>query len=259
MTKKKKNIINGYSGLAVGSAIVSLPLAFLDIFFLRLAIAYLMNAPENDPLIWVASASLSVIALVLAAFAGRFFVDPEHTSRAICYIIGAIWLVIGIFFFVIRLFAEFSKEDQEPYVSIIMSLGFLVIYVADGFLGFLAARELLNPLLHAYLKEKKKAEQQRICCYKKITDIGEALSAMNQITAAKQVLINSMRDINLSYFSEAVPSRMIALERELRDKGLLFGNADNLWLGIGYDPVTRHPNEEADRLLLENFQLNEEQ
>jgi hypothetical protein len=136
---------------------------------------------------------------------------------------------------------SFNIYDVPLSTTIIEGVIFLVVFIADGLLGFLAGREILNPHLHDFLRAKKQVEAMARLATVKKNNVEKAVVQMNQVLHNREVLIFSVRTLNNTYFTEFVPSRMMALERRMRNREILFGTADRLFERISYDPATAQP------------------
>jgi hypothetical protein len=247
MAEHKRRAISGYTPLAIGCALASIPLAFADVYFLRRSLSFLTGVSENNLTTILVSSALAIVALALAALAGRFFEERERYSRVICIGLALFWFLFGLLFFIIRLF------DKEDDTFVIQALAFLLVFIADGALGFLAGRELMNVHLHDFLKERKEVEELNKLCAEKITLIDTELANMRQIEMEKKALQDTMRLIDETYYSEMIPSRMHSLERKMRKKELLYGSPEPLYRRIGYDSQTYQPLVETKRRLFDNI------
>jgi MFS family permease len=257
MARIKRRITSGYSALAIGCALASIPIAFVDVYFLQLAVAILADASDvlGEILSGVVAFFLAVVALVLAGFAGRFFDEHEAHSRRICAVLLAAWLILGLAFFSVRMTNGilFTQGDSpEQTIEILIAVTFLIVFFVDGLLGFLAGKELLNTHLHDYRHAKKEVEALSKRCVEGITSVENCLSKTKQIELQKKALLLSMKTINDTYFSEIVPSRMESLERKMRTQDLLYGSAELLYRRIGYDYSTRMPTHRANRKLIDD-------
>jgi uncharacterized membrane protein YciS (DUF1049 family) len=170
------------SKFAIGSAIFAIPLAGLDVFFFRQVLAQLLDLPENGMYAWLFSVFLSVGALVLASIAAVSF--TQHGEKKVFRILGKglcslVWLVIGLGSFVVRLFENIAEDDFSIKTNLPEAILFLVVFIADGVLAFIAAAEIFERARMDYAKADKKVKSREQACSDLLTTISDQETRLN--------------------------------------------------------------------------------
>jgi MFS family permease len=238
------HIINGYSKLAIGMAIAALPLAVLDLFFFRLTFSEIQDWPQNSFETWFFSSVFALVALGSAVTAGWLMTrDQKILGKKVAVGLMVLWLALGLTFFVFRLTANVGDDGKTMTENFGMAFLFLIVYLLDGFFGFVAGYELLNSYLREYLRNKKLAAESAAKCTDMMTMIDHRAAHMRGTEGELDALFKSMRRINGAYVSQLVPRHMGILVGKMRTMGLWDGPEDRLWEAIGYSAVTHRPIE----------------
>lgn len=251
--KRKQNlphghVVNGFSKRAIFCAAVSIPLALLDLVFIRITLAEYFNWPQNAILpTWATAIAASIGALAIAFLAGGATTHRDKFNGKLFLVFSIIaWAFVGAMLFSFRLTAQYYDSDMSASGNVGMAVFFLCIFIVDGGLGFFAGRELLNVALWEFLGGKKRASRNAETCTNLMGKVQDRKARMHATQGELGALYESMCIINRTYVSQQVPRHMSALLHALRESGLWTGSADSLWEAIGYDPVTRKPISVAD-------------
>jgi hypothetical protein len=230
---RKGGIATRQETLAWVLAFLSVPLAGLDIFFFRDAIGSFQGWSRNALSTWFFSIIIAIAALGIAVLIGWLWHKNRTHSRVFMVLCFMIWALIGGALWYMR-FVGPSTDDIASWKNATL---FLLVYIIDGVLAFLASHELFDIRLIQYKRFAKDVKALTIKCYNAMTDIDEVNGRIEALEEKSEIYRNQFNRFDMYYYSETLPGLMKGCERKLLEANLVTSGREiaELYEYIGYD------------------------